>query len=263
MPLFYIMENVMDINTITAHMNEHHSNELKALVLSYGGFEAKEVALINVSKDGMHIKADNKEVFAPFPSPTQEKDYKDAIIALCRSVNSKKDDKISEEIKTFKDSFNSILLSSISADKKPHISYSPLLKYKNEYYLYISQVAKHYENLKANPSQIQAMFIEDESKTKSILARTRLTYDISVTFLPRDDFFNEVFDSFEQQVGKGGGVSQVREMRDFHLVKITFNAGRFVKGFGQAFDIDAHGNVSHVGGSGMPHAMPHNPHKHH
>lgn len=247
----------MSVTNIIEHMNNHHAAELAGLVKLYGGFEAKDIALIDVAEEGMKIKADGKEVFAPFPSKTAPKDYKDAIIGLCMAI-SKKDDHaaIASEIESFKDEFNTILLSTISKDNKPHISYSPLLRYEGSYYLYVSEVAAHCQNLRANPDSVQAMFIEDESKTKSILARKRLTCDASVTFLPRDAFFDKVYDSFEARVGKSGGVGQVRTMQDFHLVKLQFKDGRFVKGFGQAYNIDSQGKVSHVG-AGMPHAMPH------
>lgn len=247
----------MDIANIIQHMNEHHAAELAGLVKLYGGFEAKEITLSDVTEDGMKIQADGKEVFAPFPSKTEPKDYKDAIISLCMAI-SKKDDQaiIASEIESFKDMFNTILLSSISKDNKPHISYSPLLRYENNYYLYVSEVATHCQNLRANPDSVQAMFIEDERGAKSVLARKRLTYNVSVTFLPRDAFFDKVYDSFESRVGKSGGVSQVRSMQDFHLVKLQFKDGRFVKGFGQAYNIDAQGKISHVGG-GMPHTMSH------
>ncbi len=247
----------MSIDTIKKHMNEHHKEELIGLVKHYGGFDTKNVELVDVNSDGMKIKADDKEVFAPFSSKTDEKDYKDAIISLCSSI-SKKEEQIAQEVESFKDEFNTILLASMDSNDKPHISYSPLLKYDGNYYLYVSEVAQHYDNLKANPSAVQVMFIEDESKSKTIVARKRLTHDVCVEFLPRDDLFNKVYDSFENKVGKGGGISQIREMLDFHLVKLCFKDGRFVKGFGQAYDIDSNGKVHHVKGKGgMPHSMPH------
>lgn len=247
----------MSVASIIEHMNNHHAAELEGLVKLYGGFEAKSITLIDVAEEGMKIQADGKEVFAPFPSKTAPQDYKDAIIGLCKAI-SKKDDKeaIASEIESFKDEFNTILLASMSKDNKPHISYSPLLRYEDNYYLYVSEVAAHCENLRNNPNLVQVMFIEDESKAKSILARKRLTYDVSVAFLPRDNFFDKVYDNFESRVGKSGGVGQVRSMQDFHLIKLQFNAGRFVKGFGQAYNIDSQGKVSHIGG-GMPHKMPH------
>ncbi|RDU65001.1 HugZ family heme oxygenase [Helicobacter didelphidarum] len=256
----------MSLETIKTHMNEHHANNLKDLVLKYAKFEPKEVMLENVTKDGLFIKADGKEVFAPFPQVTEEKDYKNAIIALCQSAtqhnDDKKNEKIVEEIEMFKNEFESVLLASLSRDNKPHISYSPLLRYADRYFLYISEVAQHCGNLKANPDKVQIIFIEDESKTKTIIARKRLTYDAHVKFLPRDDFFDKVYDNFEKRVeniNKSGGVSTIRGMTDFHLVEIDFQEGRFVKGFGSAYQIDKHGKVSHIGGGkgGMPHTMPH------
>lgn len=251
----------MSTQTILTHMNAHHTREMIALVRHYGGFQASDVQLTQVSANGLTILADNTEVFVPFPSPTDEKDYKNAIIALCAGLDKgTQDDEIAKEIEEFKNGFNSILLASLSPENLPHLSYSPLLRYEGEYYLYISEVAQHCANLRANPKRVQAMFIQDESQSQMLLARKRLTYDVCVEFLPRDSFFDKVYDSFESRVGKGGGVSAVRGMQDFHLLRLSFRQGRFVKGFGQAYDIDEGGKISHVGGGskGMPHTiMPH------
>ncbi len=164
---------------------------------------------------------------------------------------------IAREIEAFKDSFDSILLASLSPENLPHLSYSPLLRYEGEYHLYISEVAQHFANLRANPDRAQVMFIQDESQSPMLLARTRLTYDVRVEFLPRDEYFEKVYDSFESRVGSNGGVSAVRNMLDFHLVRLHFGEGRFVKGFGQAYTISKDGAISHIGGKGMPHAIPH------
>ena len=153
----------MSIDTIKTHMNEHHVEELKSLVNIYGGFKPHAPKLIDVDKNGLTIQADGKEVFVPFPNITEEKDYKNAIIALCANIE-KRDDAVSVEIESFRDGFNSIILASLSSDKKPCISYSPLLKYQGNYYLYISEVAQHFGNLKTNPDCMQVMFIEDETK---------------------------------------------------------------------------------------------------
>ncbi|MCI6312359.1 MAG: pyridoxamine 5'-phosphate oxidase family protein [Helicobacter sp.] len=159
---------------------------------------------------------------------------------------------ILKEIEAFRDSFNSVVLATLSQDSMPCLSYSPLLRYEGGYYLYISEVAKHFENLQMHPKSAQVMFIEDESKANILLAHTRLIYDVHVEFLPRDAFFDAVYDSFESRVGKDGGVCVVRGMQDFHLLKLHLQKGRFVKGFGQAYDIDERGEIAHIGGKGHP-----------
>lgn len=58
--------------------------------------------------------------------------------------------------------------------------------------------------------------------------------------------------SLRNKPGGEGGIKTIRKMLDFHLVKLEFKKGRFVKGFGQAYDIE-NGNVAHVGASGNRH----------
>ena len=260
----------MSIDSIKTHMNSHHVEELKVLVRQYGSFDPASVSLEGLSAEGLTILADGREVFAPFPSKTEEKDYKNAIIALCTSASkaagAPKDDtsKLKAEIEGFKDSVLTIVLSTLSPEGQPNVSYASLLRYEGQDFIYISQVAEHYANLRANPS-LQIMFIEDESKAKTILARKRLVYNATAEFLPRDDFFDKVYDSFEKKAGASSGVGQVRGMMDFHLVRLNLKDGRFVKGFGKAYNLGVDGSISHIGGgagASGPHGNPHggNPH---
>lgn len=100
------------------------------------------------------------------------------------------------------------------------------------------------------------MFLEDESKAASVILRKRLRYRVNASFLERGERFDQIYDEFEKQTGGEGGIKTIRKMLDFHLVKLEFKKGRFVKGFGQAYDIE-NGNVTHVGASGNPHKFPH------
>ena len=50
-----------------------------------------------------------------------------------------------------------------------------------------------------------------------------------------------------------GGIKTIREFTDFDLIELTLGAGRFVRGFGQAYLIDEKGEISHIGVKGNPH----------
>lgn len=41
-------------------------------------------------------------------------------------------------------------------------------------YIYISEVSEHFNNIKANPNNIEIMFLEDESKAASVILRKKI-----------------------------------------------------------------------------------------
>ena len=87
----------------------------------------------------------------------------------------------------FVKSLKSCVLSTLDKDGLPMASYAPIIFFDGKYYIYISAIAEHYENLKRNPNQVEVMFLEDENKAKSIIVRTRLRYKASARFIPRED----------------------------------------------------------------------------
>ncbi|RVZ95170.1 HugZ family heme oxygenase, partial [Helicobacter pylori] len=54
-----------------------------------------------------------------------------------------------------------------------------------------------------------------------------------------------------------GGIKTIRTMQDFHLIALDFKEGRFVKGFGQAYDILGDNKIAYVGDKGNPHNFAH------
>ena len=55
-------------------------------------------------------------------------------------------------------------------------------------------------------------------------------------------------------MGGAGGIKTIRQMSDFHLIELQLGFGRFVKGFGQAYDILPNGEIKQVGSIGNPHS---------
>lgn len=172
------------------------------------------------------------------------------------SHTSKEYDKIKSEILEFRDSFGSVMIASVDKENQAIASYAPLLKYEGRYFIYISEIAKHYHSIKANPERIEVLFLEDECKAKSVIARKRLKYQANAEFRKRDEEFEKIFDSFEAQNPQAIGLDTIRAMQDFHLIELHFKKGRYVKGFGGAYDIDEKGEVRFAMGNN-PHKFPH------
>lgn len=228
--------------TIITHMNEHHKNELIGLAKRFGGVqECKEIFLKSVDVKGMDIVCDGRDIRVDFAKEVAPSELKDTIIALCSS-GSHQD--VREEMLEFRNAFGSVILCTLSSEGLPVASYAPLLKHKGRFFIYISEIADHYTSLRANPNKLEVLFLEDECKAKSVILRKRLKYKASVEFRKKDEEFEEIFSGFERDNPHAGGLKTIKNMGDFHLVELFFKEGRFVKGFGGAYDIDLEGNLT-------------------
>lgn len=249
----------MNYESIISHMNEHHRSNLVDLCKKFGGVEdVKEVFLKGVDFNGLDIVYNGDEnLRVEFPKKADESTIKDTIIALCMSAKSTGNTSgVEKELKEFMLSFNSVALATLNKNGEVACSYAPFVSTQWGNFIYISEVSEHFENIKANPDNIEIMFLEDESKAASVILRKRLRYRVRASFIERGEEFDRIYDEFEGQTGGEGGIKTIRKMLDFHLVKLEFGKGRFVKGFGAAYDIE-NGTVKHVGANSNPHKFPH------
>ncbi|NMG22398.1 HugZ family protein [Brasilonema bromeliae] len=150
---------------------------------------------------------------------------------------------------SFTDSFQSLIISTVSADNTPNASYAPFVIDKSKkIYIYVSGLSTHTQNLHAVP-KASVLFIDDESQTKQIFARRRLTFDCTATLVERDtELWNQIVDSFEARFGEM--VQILRDLPDFRIFQLTPSKGRFVIGFGAAYEVDPNdlSTLTHVTG---------------
>ncbi|KAA8710697.1 HugZ family heme oxygenase [Helicobacter canis] len=256
----------MDFTSIITHMNDHHTKELVGLVKKFGNqSEPRNVVLESVDFEGLDIAYAGGSVRVEFPQKATPDTIKNAIISLCMSVEQTHDlEAIKQEIAEFAKEFGSGVLASLSPSGEALATYAPVIHSEGRFYIYISEVAEHYASIRANPSNIELMFLEDESKAKSVILRKRLRYRVSARFVDRGgEEFESVFARFVEQSGGAGGIKSIKAMQDFHLIELIAGSGRYVKGFGQAYSIAGNGEISYLGGSGNPHKMGahgHSPH---
>lgn len=251
----------MNLSGIVEHMNSDHSDALLRLAQKYGNENATTATMTSVDASGIELCYNgdtNLRLSFPAALKTRE-DIVAAIIVMCQNTQpSGKNDSesVKKEIESFKQELGSIILASVDKQGKAVCSYAPLISANGNTYIYISEVAEHYASIVANPDKLQILYLEDESKTQTLLARKRVVYRAKASFVERNCAeFESALDAFERGE-KNSGAKMVRKMGDFHLIRLTLSEGRFVKGFGQAYDIDETGKVSQVGGT-MPHKMPH------
>lgn len=140
-----------------------------------------------------------------------------------------------QEFLTLRDNSNSALLATLASDSRPEASYAPFVWYQGDCYLFLSELASHTGNLMRH-AQLSLMLIEAEAQASNPFARRRINLQGSVQLIERDDpCFTAVLEVFHQQFGK---VMEVIEpLPDFHLFRVLASNGRFVRGFGQAYEL--------------------------
>ncbi len=146
---------------------------------------------------------------------------------------------IREEYIHFPEEFNSVMMATISADGHPDASYAVYVFQDSAYYVYISELARHTENL-IHSGKVSLLFIENEEQAQNLFARQRMTLECSANEVERDsEHFNRILDLFEQRFGTI--IQMLRSLTDFHLFRIEPNSGSYVRGFAQAYKLYGEG----------------------
>lgn len=150
---------------------------------------------------------------------------------------SKNQQSAQEQFYGFEDHFKSAVLSTVDHDRLPHASYAPfVIDAQKNFYFYISEITQHTKNLLDN-GLLSILLVEDESATAQVFARRRLSYQATAVCLDREsEEWIQAFKSFKQRFGNI--IDRFRDMSDFKIFKCTPHKGRFVIGFGAAYNIN-------------------------
>jgi putative heme iron utilization protein len=132
----------------------------------------------------------------------------------------------------------SLMLSTVNADGTPHASYAPFVMDDTyQIYLLTSGLSAHTPNL-LRTRRASVLIIEDESQTQQVFARQRLSYDCQVSPIDRhSDPWETQMAQFEDRFGDI--IAMLRQLEDFQLFHFSPLGGRFVMGFGAAYEVDS------------------------
>ena len=131
----------------------------------------------------------------------------------------------------------SLMLSTVTLDGQPQASYTPfVMEGDRAFYIFVSGLSSHTQNLKST-AKAGILLIEDEAQTQQIFARKRLMYDCSVVLIERHDpQWATWADKFKARFGNL--IDMLRQLPDFQIFQLTPQGGRFVIGFGAAYEVD-------------------------
>lgn len=152
-------------------------------------------------------------------------------------------EKNKEKYLQFVESRNNVILSLIDDEGKPFSSYAPFVKKDGKLYIYISKIAEHYDLIEKNEF-VDAFIIADESSTANKFATERARWTCTWNNLGNEGN-EDIFELFS--TNHGAKMMDVLRGLDFSLFQLNPLQGRYVVGFGMAFDLDMDANVfTHV-----------------
>lgn len=140
------------------------------------------------------------------------------------------------ELKRLHEENITLLMATVDDEQIPHASYTPFAVMDGNYYIFIADIASHTQHVRNRPI-FDIMIVDDESKTRNIYARKRVTYQVEATEVSRENAeFEAGLAALTERAGKT--VNVLREMGDFHLFKLSPLKGILVTGFGKAFRLN-------------------------
>lgn len=143
--------------------------------------------------------------------------------------------RLNQEILDFIDSRRSLHLATITHEGDPYTSYAPFARGDECLYILISEIAVHALNLQANP-RASVMIIEDEDSAGELFARLRVSYQMDAQLQDvESEGWKEGIKVLAQRHGER--INNLSQLADFRLFKLVPRKGRYVKGFGKAFDL--------------------------
>lgn len=131
--------------------------------------------------------------------------------------------------------YQSVILGTQGSNGYPFSSYAPFYYDGEKIYIFISNITTHAKNMQETP-KCSAFFIEDESKTRQIFARKRISLQCNVTFIRSDDAsYEPIMTAFVKK--QGATLTMLMGMSDFNLYALTPIYGEATFGFGEAYNI--------------------------
>lgn len=142
---------------------------------------------------------------------------------------------LEQEILAFLEAKKSLMLAVVDSQGFPIASYAPFVAHQGALYILVSGLANHTTAL-AHTDNASVLIIDDEVDCDTVYARRRLQFGMAVESVDRD---NEHWQSIGEALLQRHGdiVAQLLQLGDFKMFKLSPRSGRFVKGFGRAYEL--------------------------
>lgn len=140
-----------------------------------------------------------------------------------------------EHFENLRNRTRSLILATVDSNAAPRASYAPFVMHSGAFYVYLSRLSDHTRDLLSNPA-VSVMLIEDEAAASQVFARKRLIYSCRSLALDRSDAgYDAILELLTDRFGNV--MNLLQSLPDFVLFRLAPVSGRFVTGFGRAYDL--------------------------
>lgn len=130
----------------------------------------------------------------------------------------------------------SVMIASLNEDGSPLVSTAPYSRVGNEFQILVSFMAKHTKNLR-DRKKVSFMFVEDESASKQLYARHRLTIETEAELIGKENpLYDQAMVDLRERHGKV--IEVLGNLEDFIMFNLKPIKGSYVNGFGSAYFVD-------------------------
>ncbi|MBI2109139.1 MAG: pyridoxamine 5'-phosphate oxidase family protein [Parcubacteria group bacterium] len=145
---------------------------------------------------------------------------------------------IDKEVREFVEKRKTLILATSSAEGKPTASYAPFVKSGTSFYVFLSTTVPRTGDI-LETKQVSVLLIADECESKNIFARHRIEMLCRAVMISREySLYETTLALFRKKFGKI--FDEMPKLADFKLFCLTpTGVVRYVKGFGQAYDLYA------------------------
>lgn len=141
---------------------------------------------------------------------------------------------VEERYKKFRNGRKTIVMSSLDEEGRPFSSVIPVVIIDGRYYVFISAIAEHYHHLTERPI-VDIAFVADESETLNPFATERVRMRCTVERLVWQQE-ERVMTALKERFNRS--LIEMLSSLDFELFQLQPQHGRYVFGFGKAYNID-------------------------
>ena len=130
-----------------------------------------------------------------------------------------------------------LMMATANLDALPEVSVTPFVQNSAGcFYILVSDLAGHTANLQKNP-KISVLVVRPEAECTNPFARERAIFNCQVREVSKSDpIYAAQIQALTNKFGET--VRLLNSLPDFHLFELRPESGRYVLGFGQAYQID-------------------------
>ena len=142
---------------------------------------------------------------------------------------------IQQQIVTLLQETHALMLATVNEDGQPEASYAPYVEHGGNFYIFISELAAHTQNLQRTTAT--SILLMEKNDDGHAFTRKRLSCRCRVNKVARQHAtFETVLRLMESCFGNL--ISTLKGLGDFQLFELQPDSGNFVAGFGQAFSVE-------------------------